>query len=104
MKETIRRAIVSTVIAKTSGNHPSSIFSHSRSERTAMGSRYDYGASAHFTDSYHYGEGSHFTIRMNGSSFSGYDYGSGNHFSGTVSGRTVRIYDHGEGQYFNYTT
>lgn len=103
MKETIRRAIVSNVIAKLTGKAPSSIYSQDRAEHTSMSAGYDYGASAHFSDSYHHGEGSHFSIQINGNNFTGYDHGDGDHFSGTVNGRSVSIYDHGEGQHFNYT-
>jgi len=103
MKETIRRAIISSVVAKVSGTHPSSIYSFDRAQYTNMGQGYDYEASAHFSDNYHYGEGSHMNIQISGNNFSGYDYGDGHHFSGTVNGRSVSIYDHGEGRHFNYT-
>lgn len=103
MKETIRRAIVSSVVAKISGAHPSSIYSHDRAQHTIMSRGYDHEASAHFSDNYHFGEGSHMSIQINGTTFSGYDYGDGHHFSGTVNGGSVSIYDHGEGRHYNYS-
>lgn len=107
MKEVARRAVAHAAYRKISGQKSSSIYSYAAAGHTPMSNNYDYGASAHISESssglYHYGLSAHISLKVNGDRFSGYDYESSSHFSGTVRGRSVSIYDYGESGYFNYS-